>query len=183
MTSIAVTASICASASEAALLVASFMSISLDLGMAHRCAGSAGDGHNFSLGTPHDEYSLFDESPLGEYRLCESQIILRRQFDSPVTESESRFVRRFARNAMEDAIRGVAGRIREAMQVVAPPPAARYCPAERHCIRPPETSQRPKGMNHGPYRLQRSRQSRRPHPRNAGQESQRQYFPDDGAFA
>ena len=32
MTSIAVTASICASASEAALLVASFMPISLDLG-------------------------------------------------------------------------------------------------------------------------------------------------------
>ena len=32
MTSIAVTASVCASASEAALLVASFMPISLDLG-------------------------------------------------------------------------------------------------------------------------------------------------------
>jgi hypothetical protein len=37
MTSIAVTASICASASEVALLVASFMSFSLDLGMNHRC--------------------------------------------------------------------------------------------------------------------------------------------------
>ena len=41
MTSIAVTASVCASASEAALLVASFMSNSLDLGMAHRCAKHA----------------------------------------------------------------------------------------------------------------------------------------------
>jgi hypothetical protein len=58
MTSIAVTASICASASEAALLVASFMSISPDLGMAHRCAGSANDNQYFLLGTPHDEYSL-----------------------------------------------------------------------------------------------------------------------------
>jgi hypothetical protein len=38
MTSIAVTASICANASEAALLVASFMSISLDLGAIHRGA-------------------------------------------------------------------------------------------------------------------------------------------------
>jgi len=36
MTSIAVTASICASASEAALLVASFMQFSLDLGASHR---------------------------------------------------------------------------------------------------------------------------------------------------
>src|SRR3954453_3295219 len=35
MTSIAVTASVCANASEAALLVASFMSNSLDLGMIH----------------------------------------------------------------------------------------------------------------------------------------------------
>ena len=41
MTSIAVTASICASASEAALLVASFMPISLDLG--------TGLGHDSSL--------------------------------------------------------------------------------------------------------------------------------------
>ena len=41
MTSIAVTASIWASASEAALLVASFMSNSLDLGMTHRHANDA----------------------------------------------------------------------------------------------------------------------------------------------
>src|ERR1700676_578876 len=36
MTSIAVTASVCASASEAALLVASFMQFSLDSGTSHR---------------------------------------------------------------------------------------------------------------------------------------------------
>ena len=57
MTSIAVTASDCASASEAALLVASFMPISLDLGMTHRCA-RAHATVIFVLGTPHDEYSL-----------------------------------------------------------------------------------------------------------------------------
>ena len=38
MTSIAITASICASASEAALLVASFMPFSLDSGVTHCCA-------------------------------------------------------------------------------------------------------------------------------------------------
>jgi hypothetical protein len=78
----AVTASVCASASEAALLVASFMPISLahdppkcerfgDKIMRHfeereRALGhdsslrevSAFDGHHFLLGTPRDEYSL-----------------------------------------------------------------------------------------------------------------------------
>jgi hypothetical protein len=57
MTSIAVTASICASASEAALLVASFMQFSLDLGVTHRCA-RARTTVRILLGTPHDEYSL-----------------------------------------------------------------------------------------------------------------------------
>ncbi len=47
MTSIAVTASMCASASELALLVASLMSFSLDLGTTHRCAKHAHDGRNF----------------------------------------------------------------------------------------------------------------------------------------
>ena len=42
MTSIAVTASICANASEADLLVASFMPFSLDLGTSHRCPAKAG---------------------------------------------------------------------------------------------------------------------------------------------
>ena len=58
MTIIAVTASIRASASEAALLVASFMPVSLDLGVTHRCAKHANNGLGFVLGTPHDEYSL-----------------------------------------------------------------------------------------------------------------------------
>ena len=58
MTSNAVTASICASASEAALLVASFMPYSLDLGRTHRCVTSTQDGPWFLLGTPRDEYSL-----------------------------------------------------------------------------------------------------------------------------
>jgi hypothetical protein len=57
MTSIAVTASICASASEAALLVASFMPFSLDLGVNHRCARMRTTARAL-LGTPHDEYSL-----------------------------------------------------------------------------------------------------------------------------
>ena len=39
ITSIAVTASICANASEANLLGASFMPFSLDLGASHRCPG------------------------------------------------------------------------------------------------------------------------------------------------
>ena len=47
MTSIAVTASVCASASEAALFVATFMPISLDLDMTHRCANAHFDGQIF----------------------------------------------------------------------------------------------------------------------------------------
>ncbi len=81
MTSIAVTASICATASEAALLVASFMPISLAhdrpslsrLAIDHASLNDARErafGHEsslpweglttqiFLLGTPHDEYSL-----------------------------------------------------------------------------------------------------------------------------
>ncbi len=44
MTSIAVTASTCASASEAALLVASFMRFPKTWGVTHRCARKAQDG-------------------------------------------------------------------------------------------------------------------------------------------
>ena len=58
MTIIAVTAIIRASASEAALLVASFIPVSLDLGVTHRCVKRANDGLGFILGTPHDEHSL-----------------------------------------------------------------------------------------------------------------------------
>ena len=72
MTSIAVTASICASASEAALLVASFMPFSLDLdledldledpgldlGTSHRRPRRLDGSIDALLGTPRDEYSL-----------------------------------------------------------------------------------------------------------------------------
>jgi hypothetical protein len=64
MTSMAVTASICASASEAALLVASFMPFSLDPGLGDPHLGAFHRGlqrpdHRLDLlGTPHDEYSL-----------------------------------------------------------------------------------------------------------------------------
>lgn len=58
MTSIAVTASVCASASEAALLVASFMPISLDLGMTHRCAKAHYDGQICTRNTPRRVFAL-----------------------------------------------------------------------------------------------------------------------------
>jgi hypothetical protein len=58
MTSIAVTASICANASEAALLLASFMQFFLNLGMNHHDLRRPGDAFWLLLGTPHDEYSL-----------------------------------------------------------------------------------------------------------------------------
>jgi hypothetical protein len=73
MTSMAVTARICASAPEAAFLVASFIVVSLDLfpqdlaaqdlgiqdvGMSHRCLRRLDGSLFFLRGTPHDEYSL-----------------------------------------------------------------------------------------------------------------------------
>jgi len=58
MTSIAVTAIICANASEAALLVASFMSFSLDLGARHRPPKRLDDAIGLIPGTPRDDYSL-----------------------------------------------------------------------------------------------------------------------------
>src|ERR1700722_6667614 len=93
MTSIAVTASICASASEAALLVASFMPISLDLGtrLGHWtwarliAARKAPATVSFLLGTPRDEDSLY-ESPLSEYRLCQGRTVMRRHFGSDAAD-------------------------------------------------------------------------------------------------
>jgi hypothetical protein len=59
MTSIAVTASGCANASEAALLVASFMQFSLDSGTSHHGRRRPDDDTIYVLlGTPRDEYSL-----------------------------------------------------------------------------------------------------------------------------
>src|SRR5215468_2874251 len=83
MTSMAVTASMCASASEVALLVASFMPVlSPNLGATYRGADCAHNRQNFSLGTPRDAYSPVLKSPRGEYRLCQRRTVLRRQFDS-----------------------------------------------------------------------------------------------------
>ena len=85
MTSIAVTASMCASASEVALLVASFMPVfSLNLGATDRGA-TLRKNVRILLGTPHDEYSPYVKSPVGEYQLCQGRTVLRRQFDSPVS--------------------------------------------------------------------------------------------------
>src|ERR1700704_3541182 len=58
MTSIAVTASICANASEAALLVACFMRVSLDLGMTHRGARRALTVRLFTRNTPRRVFAL-----------------------------------------------------------------------------------------------------------------------------
>src|SRR6185295_6274236 len=67
MTSIAVTAIICASASEAAFLVASFMPNSLDLGMSHQCPGRLDGSVGFYSERPATSIRSF-ESPLSEYR-------------------------------------------------------------------------------------------------------------------
>src|ERR1700722_8238623 len=82
MTSIAVTASICASASEVALLVASFTFVSLNSGMIQRCAKSANDDQE--IYSEHPTTSIrFNESPLSEYRLCQGRTAMRRHFGSP----------------------------------------------------------------------------------------------------
>ena len=59
MTSMAVTASICENVSEAALLVASFMPISLDLGMAHRSRESTCDGLTTNSERPAPNIRLY----------------------------------------------------------------------------------------------------------------------------
>src|SRR5882757_349862 len=89
MTSIAVTASICATAPEAALLVASFMPFSLDLGaldlgMSHRCPGRPDNSDIFYSEHPATSIRL-DESPLSEYRRHQDRGVMRRLFDSKVT--------------------------------------------------------------------------------------------------
>src|ERR1700680_1784326 len=67
MTSIAVTASVCASASEAAFLVASFIQFSLDLGMTHRCVETQNDVRNFTRNTPRRVFAGLSPHS-GEYR-------------------------------------------------------------------------------------------------------------------
>jgi hypothetical protein len=58
MTSMAVTASICASTSEAALLVASFMRFSLDLGMTRLPENGPDDSAGFTRNTPQRVFAL-----------------------------------------------------------------------------------------------------------------------------
>src|ERR1700753_4355453 len=81
MTNMAVTANVWASASEAALLVASFTSISLDPGMPHRCRRRLDS--SLLLNSERPTTSIrFNESPLSEYRQCENRPVLRRQLGS-----------------------------------------------------------------------------------------------------
>src|ERR1700748_3671875 len=83
MTTMAVTASIRANASEAALLVASFTSNSLDLGMSYRCPQRP--ANSVVLYSEHPTTSIrFEESPRSEYRLCQGRTAMRRHFDSGV---------------------------------------------------------------------------------------------------
>ena len=85
MTSMAVTASMCASAAEVALLVASFMPVfSLNLGATDRGAKMRKTVRIFTRNTPHQAFACF-ESPLGERRLFQDRTVLRRQFDSRVS--------------------------------------------------------------------------------------------------
>ena len=87
MTSIAVTASMCASASELALLVASFMPVfSLNLGATDRGAEMRKTVGIFTRNTPRRVFARF-ESPLGEHRLSQGRTVLRRQFDSRVSRA------------------------------------------------------------------------------------------------
>jgi hypothetical protein len=89
MTSIAVTASMCASASEVALLVASFMPVfSLNLGATDRGAGMRNTVGIFTRNTPRRVFACI-ESPLGEHRLCQVRTVLRRQFDSRVSRGRN----------------------------------------------------------------------------------------------
>src|ERR1700686_2570368 len=85
MTSIAVTASICANASEAARLVASFMQISLDSGVTRRCAECASHGQISYSEHPATSNRL-DASPLSEYRPSQIRVAIRRQFGSGAAE-------------------------------------------------------------------------------------------------
>ena len=101
MTSIAVTASMCANASEVALLVASFMPVfSLNLGVTHHGAKTRNDRQNFYSEHPATMVRLVLWSPQGEYRLCQSRTVLRRQFDSVVSRGGYCFgkKRRFENN-------------------------------------------------------------------------------------
>src|ERR1700720_4045284 len=86
MTSMAVTASICASTSDVALLVASFMPIPPRLGLPRlgRDSSLPAKARRSVFYSEHPTTSIrFDESPLSEYRLCQGRTAMRRHFGSP----------------------------------------------------------------------------------------------------
>ena len=90
MTSMAVTARICASAPEAAFLVASFIVVSLDLGslavgMSHRRPRRPDGSLIFYAEHPTTSIRLI-ESPLGEYRRFKDRIVMRRELESIVAQ-------------------------------------------------------------------------------------------------
>ena len=82
ITSIAVSASIRASASEAALLVATFMRLSLEWGHDSSLRQSACDNHFYS---EHPATSIRLTSPHSANIAYQNRILMRRQFDSLVT--------------------------------------------------------------------------------------------------
>ena len=88
MTSMAVTARICASAPEAAFLVASFIVVSLDpgiqdVGVSHRCLRRLDGSRIFYAEHPTTSIRLI-ESPLSEYRRFKDRIVMRRELESIV---------------------------------------------------------------------------------------------------
>ena len=88
MTSMAVTARICASAPEAAFLVASFIVVSLDLGiqavgMSHRRPRRLDGSLIFYAEHPTTSIRLI-ESPLSEYRRFKDRTVMRRELESIV---------------------------------------------------------------------------------------------------
>src|SRR6266436_590245 len=87
--SIAVTAIICAivraSASDADLLVASFMPFSLDLDMSQRHLRRLRRLKCFYAEHPSTSIR-FDDSPVSEYRQCQNRLAIRREFGSEVAD-------------------------------------------------------------------------------------------------
>src|SRR5664279_662921 len=185
MTSIAVTASICASASEAALLVASFMPFSLDsvsqvlasqdLGMTHRCADALRRSHVL-LGTPRDEYSLLlspHSANIDRARIDHQYggILARSQ---PVCAHEMEFWKQALGLARD---RASGNRL-----IRHPEPVSVFERNRRFAETAGNKNHKPKVRN-GPDRILRHLEIKRAHQGNPGQESQRQHFQNDGAFA
>jgi hypothetical protein len=152
MTSIAVTASICASASEAALLVASFMHVSLDSGTSHRCPGRPTTRSIFY--SEHPATSIrFDESPLSEYRPLQARTVMRRHFDSGVTRLANGAAKPGQGPCALQVAADFVRRSRLLIPWVAPDTVSGLNPLnDKNNPRP--RSQNPK-VKHGPHRLLR----------------------------